>query len=133
MAMDRPHYRGEVSSILPHAQYVLAVQLFPNAFEEGRGYLIDLTTWNTLIPGTDVFSAGILCPADARALAGHLLNAADIADQATANAGAGVTGIRQLPTIKLCGKRFLIDERLRQLRSVENPMHSFDLDDPPMK
>lgn len=128
--MEKPHYHGEVCSVLPDVQIVLGVDLFPNHFNGGRGYVIDLTTWNTRMSDTAVYSVGLLCPDDARSLAGHLENAASLADRATAEQGAGIIGVRQLPTIRLCGRVFIIDERLRQLRNVANPKHSFDLDDP---
>ena len=130
--MDKPHYHAEVTSVVPGEYFVLGVHLRSNLFEGGRGYVIDLTTWDASRPGTDVFSAGILCPADARSLAEHLLNAAGLASKAEAEEGTGAVGQRQLPTITLCGKVFVLDERLRQLRSVENPKHWFNLDSPDM-
>lgn len=71
---------------------------------------------------------GSLSPADARSLALHLVNAADVADQLIEQTGS-TSGVRMLPTIRLCGTQFFIDERLRQLRNVENPEHFFDLDE----
>jgi hypothetical protein len=128
--MDKPQYHGEVTSVVTGERIVLSVRLHSNLFEDGRGYVIDLTVWDANIPGTDVFSAGILRAADARSLAEHLLNAAGLAAKAEAEEGTGAVGKRKLPTITLCGKTFVIDDQLRQLRNVENPMHCFDLDDP---
>ena len=37
--------------------------------------------------------------------------------------------VRALPTVELDGKVYFIDERLRELRSVDNPHDSRPLDD----
>jgi hypothetical protein len=128
--MEKPDYHGEVTCVLPHDNViVLGVDIRRNPYG-GRANVIDLTFWNSGIPlNTDVCSAGVFCPDDARSLASHLLNAASVIDQVEMEKRAGITGVRVLPTIMLCGTRFIIDERLRQLRNAENPAHFFDLDD----
>jgi hypothetical protein len=127
--MDKPDYHGEVTCILPHENViVLGVDIRRNPYG-GRENVIDLTSWNSSVPlNTDVCSAGVFCPADARSLAAHLVNAADLTDQAERQY-AGIIGVRKLPIITLCGTRFIIDERMRQLRNAENPAHFFDLED----
>jgi len=127
--MEKPDYHGEVTCVLPHDNViVLGIDIRRNPYG-GRENVIDLTFWNSGIPGTDVYSAGVFCPDDARSLAAHLVNAADLAEQAETEQYAGITGVRVLPTVTLCGTRFIIDERLRQLRNAENPAHFFDLED----
>ena len=127
--MDNLRYHGEVSCVLPHGNVlVIGIDVLPGPYG-GQGRVIDLTCWNSGVPGTDVHSVGVFCSADARATASHLFNAADLVDRVETGQRAGIIGVRQLPTVTLCGSRFYIDERLRQLRSVENPHHFFDLED----
>ncbi len=128
--MDNPHFHAEVATYFHDLSQVLGIDLHPNPHRVGGAAptVIELTCWNER-QDTDVYSAGVLSPADARALATHLLNAADLVEQADPEVRAGVEGVRLLPTIALCGTRFFIDERLRQLRNVANPGHYFDLTD----
>lgn len=126
--MNKPHYHGKVTSILPELTVVLGIDLLPNPCS-GRGYVIDLTHWSSIVPRSDAVSAAILCAKDARSLSDHLVNGVALIEQAEEETTAGITGVRVLPTITLCGTRFFIDERLRQLRNVENPDHYFDLED----
>jgi len=125
--MEKPHYYGQIATIRPVGQETLSVSIEDNLEAGGSPFVIRLS----FETGGDVDVAGVMnvCTADAVSLASHLLNAANILDQADPEVRAGLNGVRRLPIISLCGTRFFIDERLRQLRNVGNPDHVFDLDD----
>jgi hypothetical protein len=125
--MDEPYYCGHIQNIFSCGKEILSVELYHNAPPGQRKNLISVTRSTNM--GGDWAEIGLMCPNNARALASHLANAADIAEAAETEVRAGITGVRRLPSIVLCGTEFFIDERLRQLRSVENPAHFFDLED----
>jgi hypothetical protein len=130
MFMDKPQFRGQITTIHPTAIETLTVTIEDNADAGGSPFVIHLSLVTDRDGGLDVASAMDVCPADARSLAMHLRNAADVVDQADPEVRAGLNGVRCLPMITLCGTRFFLDERLRQLRNVGEPNHYFDLDDP---
>jgi hypothetical protein len=129
--MDNPQFHAEVATIFNGQRRVLGVDIYPNPDRVGSAApaVIEVTCWSTR-QDTALHSVGVLAPADARALAAHLANAAGLVEQFDPEVRAGIEGVRLLPTITLCGRRFYIDERLRQLRNAENPDHYFDLVDP---
>jgi len=127
MLMEKPHYYGQIATILLTAEQNLSVSIEDNLEAGGSPFVVRLS----FKTGGDVDVAGVMnvCTADAVSLASHLLKAANILDQAGPEVRAGLNGVRRLPIISLCGTRFFIDERLRQLRNVGNPDHYFDLDE----
>ncbi len=127
--MDRPLFHGEVTNILESYREVLSVDVEVNKAAGHRQCLVELRKWSDDEHMEGSWPTGTLCPDNARSLAELLWNAADVAELLDGESRAGIVGVRQLPVILLCGKKFYIDARLRQLRSVENPMHAFDLDD----
>jgi hypothetical protein len=127
--MDKPQFCGQVTTIHPTATETLTVTIEDNADAGGSPFVIHLSLVTDRGGGLDVASTMDVCPADARSLAMHLRNAADMVDQADPEVRAGLNGVRCLPMITLCGTRFFLDERLRQLRNVENADHFFDLND----
>ncbi len=127
--MDRPLFHGEVTNILESYREVLSVDVEVNKAAGQRQCLVELRKWSDDEHMEGSWPTGTLCPDNARSLAELLWNAADVAELLDGESRAGIVGVRQLPVILLCGKKFYIDARLRQLRSVENPMHAFDLDD----
>lgn len=70
-------------------------------------------------------TVAILSPQNAWMLGLQLQHAAEEAEMARAKESSP----KSLPSITICGREFYVDERLRQLRSVENPHHYFDLDE----
>jgi hypothetical protein len=127
--MEEPQYHGEVYPASPSWQETLTVDVLNGPPDGGIRYRIRMASWPDP-EAHDPVAATDLCPADARSLAEHLVRAAELAEQAEPEIRAGIFGMRRLPTITLCGIRFLIDDRLRQLRNVESPDHFVDLDDP---
>lgn len=129
--MDNPQFHAEVATVFDERCRVIGVDVHPNPYRLGGAapVIIEVTCWDEE-RDTVLRSVGVLAPADARALAAHLANAADLVEQFDPETRAGIEGVRLLPTITLCGTRFIIDERLRQLRNAENPNHYFDLADP---
>jgi hypothetical protein len=128
--MDRPIFHGEVINILDHRRETLLVDVTRNPVPGQRAVVIDLrlVTDDEHMEGS--WPVGTFCPANALALAEQLWSAAAIAELLDEEARAGVTGIRRLPVIHVCGTAFFVDERLRQLRAVDDPGHYFDLDGP---
>jgi len=63
-----------------------------------------------------------MCPENARSLAAHLVNNADVAECAEGQPRAGIIGVRQLPTITLRGQRFFIDERQVKAVVAQDPV-----------
>jgi hypothetical protein len=123
-------FHGEVTNILEQYREVLSVDVEINEVPGERRCLIELRKWSDDEHMEGSWPTGTLCPDNARSMAELLLDAAEVAELLDAEPRAGIIGVRHLPVISLCGKRFYIDARLRQLRNVENPMHYFDLDDP---
>jgi hypothetical protein len=124
--MDEPYYSGRIENLMDHKSEILCVELFASPSPASLRHLVVVT--RSTDHGDDWATVGLMCPDDARALATHLCNAAMVAEVANQDTRAGIEGIRILPTIWLCGKKFFIDGRLRQLRNVEDPMHFFDID-----
>jgi len=127
--MDRQIFHAEVTNITDDRRETLLVDVLPNPKEGQRRALVVLTldTDDEHLPGRT--TVGTLCPANAQALAELLWDASDIAALLDEEPRAGIIGVRKLPTISLCGTEFIIDERMRQLRNVNNPAHFFDLED----
>lgn len=125
---NEPSYQGHIVNVFDDSREILEVRIFDSQSQSNRRQLVCLT--RSTNDGGDWATVGLMCPDDARSLALHLLNAAEIANMVEEQPHAGIIGVRCLPTITLCGNQFFIDERLRQLRNAENPMHFFDLDDP---
>ena len=129
MFMDKQIFHGEVTNILSDRRETLLVDVTLNPKEGQRQVLVELRF------GTDdgqlkgKWAVATMCPADANALAEFLWDASGIAAHLDEEPRAGIIGARQLPVITICGKRFFIDGRLRQLRNVDDPGHSFDLDE----
>lgn len=131
LIMDELHYHGEITTITPHRRQSLSVDTLLRTYKDVPRPVTCLSAWN---PDDYDPSAEIdLSAADARSLAGHLLNAAAVLESGGPIRGAGLTGVRQLPTVTLCGIRFIIDERLRQLRNADDPCHVVDLALPPRR
>lgn len=123
--MENPILSWHVTNVLPHGREVLSVELLENRTPGKCGLLVAVAR----SAGGERILVGRLCPDDARAFGRFLASAAAIADQRGGDA-TGITGVRTLPIVSILGRAFVLDERLRQLRSVENPQHAFDLDDP---
>ena len=127
--MDRQIFHAEVANILSDRHDKLSVDVRMNPVEDERKMLVRLTldTNDEYMPGTWAISD--FCPDNARALALFLWDAADCAALMDETPRAGIIGVRKLPTITLCGTELIVDERMRQLRNVNNPAHFFDLED----
>jgi hypothetical protein len=97
----------------------LEVCVFQDGRPIGRRFSVCITKMSR--GNSDSFTD--LSARNARILGELLLGAAEMAE---ALEGDG-EGVRSLPTITLCGAEFFIDEKLRQLRSVQSPHHFFDL------
>lgn len=132
ISMDGPTFHGEVISVRSPRKDTLSVDVRQNS-ENGSSYIVQLGS--EAEEHDDEYGRYLaesaltdLCPDDARSLAALLWNAADVAQGR--KTGAGLLGVRTLPTIRLCGTEYFIDEQLRQLRNVANPEQSFSLGDP---
>jgi hypothetical protein len=126
--MDKPLFHAEVVN-LSYRRETLLVDVMPNLQEGQRRAVVDLRLDTDDEHMLGNWPVGTMCPDNAQALARFLWDAAGIAALLDEEPRAGITGVRVLPTITLCGTKFIIDERLRQLRNVENPAHFFDLED----
>lgn len=124
--MKGPEFHGEVSNILSDRKETLTVDLLENLHVQ-RKFVIRLA--HEIDDDPFAVTYADLCPDNTRSLGDLLHNAADVAEFAEPERMAGLIGVRPLPVICLCGTEFFIDERLRQLRNVGNPMHFFELED----
>lgn len=131
--MDKQIFHGEICNILPRRKETLSVDVRENDIEKARKQLVVFTLDADDQQSKGNVAVANMCPNNARGLAELLWDAAAIAELLESEPHAGIIGVRQLPTIMLCGMTFFIDDQLRQLRNAENPMHCFDLDDPMMK
>jgi hypothetical protein len=78
--MDNPRYHAEVVTRFQDLRQVIGVDVHAHTDPSGGTALVELTCWNDR-QDTDLYSAGVLSPAKARELGGHLLRAADEADR----------------------------------------------------
>ncbi len=120
-------YAGFVTNLLRDPDgFVYEEKLEASVFRDDRPNWreFSVSISSTVLGRWDSFTC--LSAQDARAFAQLLANAAKVADAE----GSDAPGVRKLTSIMLCGKEFIIDERLRQLRSVDDPGHCFDLDGP---
>lgn len=125
---SKPQYLGDITNCFECWTENLEVAILDTTSEFGRRSLVNLR--RSTSGGEEKEDVGLMDSENARMLASLLINAADLVKETDLDFQTGITGVRQLPTITLCGNRFFIDERLRQLRNVENPAHSFNLDAP---
>lgn len=127
--MEKHYYHGEITNFYGCEQETLTIEVRANP-REGRKYLIELVPWFGKEGRDGHGDISVMGPDNARSLVGHLYNAIEIAEHMEGEQTAGIDSGRMLPTILLCGSVFYIDERLKQLRNVDNPDHCFDLEDP---
>ena len=124
---SQPSYTGQVTSLF-QTRTTFEVKILDSFHPSDRRNLVWLGSIRD--GGASRDCAGLMCPDDARSLAHHLLNAAAVAERSEPNPQTGISGVRQLPTVTLCGRVFILDERLCELRDAEYPWHNFALTEP---
>jgi hypothetical protein len=124
--MDGPQFHGEIETAKTTQCKFVVVELEQAGCDPKDGYLVRLVL--TTDHDGDVVEVEYtdMQPSAAGQLARLLAVASQLAGP---DVSASPGGPRELPIVGLCGNEFFLDEQLRQIRSIRNPLHSFDLDD----